>query len=71
MLETLEQEKLFVVRFLPLDMKPQSFTASAAEIHGEHLVPKNSQAKLVAIFLSEIVETWSELPAHPRSSAAS
>ena len=66
MLETLEQEKLFLVRFVPLDMKPQSFTASTAEIHGEHLVLKNSRAKLVAMFLSEIVE-WSELPAHPRS----
>jgi hypothetical protein len=71
MLETLEQEKLFVVRFVPPDMQPQSFTASAAEIHDEHLVLKNNQAKLVAMFLSEIVESWSELPAHPRSSAAS
>jgi hypothetical protein len=70
-LETLEQERLFVVRFVPLDMKPQSFTAFTAEIHGEHLVLKNSRAKLVAMFLSEIVESWSELPAHPRSSAAS
>jgi hypothetical protein len=34
MLETLEQERLFVVRFVPLDVKPQSFTASTAEIHG-------------------------------------
>jgi hypothetical protein len=52
-------------------MKPQSFTASTAEIHGEHLVLKNSRAKLVAMFLSEIVESWSELPAYSRSSAAS
>jgi hypothetical protein len=71
MLETLEQEKLFVVRFVPLDMKPQNFTASTAEIHGEHLVLKNSQAKLVAMFLSEIVDSWSELPAYPGSSGAS
>jgi len=28
----------------------------AYEIHGEHLVLKNSRAKLVAMFLSEIVE---------------
>jgi hypothetical protein len=71
MLEALEQEKLFVVRFVPLGMKPQSFTASTAEIYGEHLVLKSSKAKLVAMFLSEIVESWSELPAHPRCSAAS
>lgn len=71
MLETLEQERFFIVRFVPPDMRPQSFTASEAEIHGEHLVLKNSQAKLVAMFLYEIVESWSELPAHPRSSAAS
>jgi hypothetical protein len=65
MLETLEQERLFVVRFVPLDMKPQNFTASTAEINGEHLVLRNCQAKLVAMFLSEIVESWSELPVHP------
>jgi hypothetical protein len=55
----------------PVYMKPQSFTASTAEIDGEHLVLKNSRAKLVAMLLSEIVESWSELPAHLRSSAAS
>lgn len=67
MLEALEQEKLFIVRFVPPGMKPQSFTASTVEIHDEHLVLKNSQAKLVAMFLSEIVESWSELPGHPRT----
>jgi hypothetical protein len=36
------------VRFVPLDMQPQNFTASTAEIRGEHLVLKNSRAKLVA-----------------------
>jgi hypothetical protein len=59
MLETLEQEKLFIVRFEPTGMKPQTFLASSAEIHGEHLVLMNSQGKLVAMFLFEVVQSWS------------
>jgi hypothetical protein len=61
MLEALEHERQLVVRFLPFGMKPQSFTASTAEFHGEHLVLKNSQGKLVAMVLSDIVESWSEV----------
>jgi hypothetical protein len=56
---TLEMQKLFVVRFKPLGMGPQSFTASSAAIHGEHLVLLNPTGKLVALFLFEIVESWS------------
>jgi hypothetical protein len=37
-------------------------TAASAEIHGEHLVLLDSTGKLAALFLLEIVESWSELP---------
>jgi hypothetical protein len=62
MLEALEPERQLLVRFLPFGMKPQRFVASSAEFIGEHLILKNSQGKLVAMVLSDIVESWSEVP---------
>jgi hypothetical protein len=35
--------------------------AVRAEIQGEHLVLLNSEGKLAAIFLLEVVESWSEV----------
>ena len=37
-------------------------TAASADIHGEHLVFLDSTGKLAALFLLEIVESWSEMP---------
>jgi hypothetical protein len=34
--------------------------AASAEIHGENIVLLNSDGKLVALFLLEIVEIWTE-----------
>jgi hypothetical protein len=62
MLESLQHERELLVRFLPFGMKPQKFAASSAEYIGEHLILKNSQGKLVAMVLSDIVESWSEVP---------
>ena len=61
MLEALEHERQFLIRFLPFGMKPQRFAAASAEFSGEHLILKNSQGKLVAMVLSDIVESWSEV----------
>jgi hypothetical protein len=58
---TPEEQKVFVVRFKPLGMKTQSFEATSAAIHEEHLVLLNSKGKLVALFLFDIVEGWSEV----------
>ena len=54
-------DKLFIVRFKPPDLQPQSFRAERAEFQGEHLVLLTSTGALVAMFLSEIVESWSEI----------
>jgi hypothetical protein len=35
--------------------------AASAEFHGEHIALLNSRGKLVALFLMEIVESWSVL----------
>jgi uncharacterized protein involved in response to NO len=50
----------FVVRFKSSDLQPQLVTASRAEIHGDHLVFL-SDGELIALFLMEAVETWSEI----------
>ena len=36
--------------------------AADAEIHADHLVLLDSAGKLAALFLMEIVESWTELP---------
>lgn len=56
-----ELQKVFVLRFRSLNMKPQTFEAATAVIHGEHLVLLNAQGKLVALFLLRIVESWNEI----------
>ena len=40
----------------------QHVTASTVEIHGDHLIFLNSDGKLAALFLMEIVESWNVLP---------
>jgi hypothetical protein len=58
---TVHQQRCVVVRFKPEGMKPQSFEASSAAIHGEHLVLLNPKGRPVALFLLDIVESWSEV----------
>jgi hypothetical protein len=49
------------VRINPPSGALQHVTAVRAEIHGEHLVFLNSEGKLAALFLMEIVESWNEI----------
>jgi hypothetical protein len=65
-IETAEEQKVFVVRFKPLGMKMQSFEAARAVINDEHLVLLNAKGKLVALFLFNVVESWSEVEVEPR-----
>jgi hypothetical protein len=58
-------DRAYVVRFKPPDLSTQTVTAMSAEIHGDHVVLLNSEGKLAALFLAEIVESWSELPLFP------
>jgi hypothetical protein len=54
----------FVVRLKSHDLRPQLVNASRVEIQGDHLVFLDSHGKLIALFLMEAVESWSEIPRH-------
>jgi hypothetical protein len=54
-------DKTFLILFKPPELSTQLVIAARAEIRGEHLVLLNSESKLVALFLLQIVESWFEL----------
>ena len=56
-------EKTYLVRFKPREIGLQTVIAARAEIHGDHIALLNSEGKLAALFLMEIVESWSVLGA--------
>jgi hypothetical protein len=51
----------YLVRFKGADFPPELVMAETIEFHGEHLVFKRSDGALAALFLLEIVESWSEV----------
>jgi hypothetical protein len=53
-------DKTYLVRLKPRELGLHVVLAASAEIHGEHIVLLNSEGKLAALFLLEIVETWTE-----------
>jgi hypothetical protein len=53
-------DRRFLVRFKPPEMSRQPVIADRAEIQGDHLVFFNSKGDLAALFLMEVVESWSE-----------
>jgi hypothetical protein len=52
--------KTFLVRFKPAELLPQVVIAERAEFQGDHLVFLNAAGQFVALFLTDIVESWSE-----------
>jgi hypothetical protein len=58
-------DKIFLVRMKVPSGALQHVTASTVEICGEHLLFLNSQDKLAALFLVEIVESWNEIAFEP------
>lgn len=58
-------DKTFLVRFKRPELRTQPVVAEKAEIHGEHLVFFNLKGELAALFLMEIIESWSEAPPRP------
>jgi hypothetical protein len=54
-------DKTYLVRLKPLELSLRAVIAASAGIHGEHIALRNSRGKLVALFLMEIVESWSVL----------
>jgi hypothetical protein len=55
-------ENLFLVRFKPAAISPQTLVAATAEIHGEHLVLLQANGQISALFLMDTVESWSQIP---------
>jgi hypothetical protein len=53
-------DKTYLVRLKPRELGIHFVVAASAEIHGEHIVLLNSDGKLAALFLLEIVENWTE-----------
>ena len=52
-------DKTYVVRFKTPELSTQPVNAASAEIQGDHVVLRDSQGKLVALFSMDIVESWS------------
>jgi hypothetical protein len=53
-------DKVYLIRFKGSDASSHVVIAARAEIHGEHLVFLRSDGNLAALFVLEIVESWSE-----------
>jgi hypothetical protein len=58
-------DKTHLLRLTPPTLGIQHVLASSVEIHGEHLVLLNSEGKLAALFLTQVVQSWNVLPAPP------
>lgn len=54
-------DKTYLVRLKPPSLALQQVVAAKAEIQEGHLVFINSDGKLAALFLVEIVESWDVL----------
>lgn len=54
-------DKTFLVQYKAPETSNQIVVAARFELHGEHLVFLNGEGKLTALFLMEIVESWSEI----------
>jgi hypothetical protein len=54
-------DKTYLVRFKPREVGLKAVIAARAEILGEHIALLNSKGKLAALFLVDIVESWSVL----------
>jgi hypothetical protein len=53
-------DKLHLVQFKGSEISFHAVVATRAEIHEEHLVFLRSDGKLAALFLLDIVQSWSE-----------
>jgi len=51
----------YLVRFKGADLPPELVIAKNIELHGEHIAFVRSDGSLAALFVLEIVESWSEV----------
>jgi hypothetical protein len=63
-------DKTYLIRFKKTDLHSHFVIAANAEIHGEHLIFLRSDGRLAALFVLEIVESWSECDSRARMSRA-
>jgi hypothetical protein len=54
------EQQSYLIRFQHPELSIQSVIAASAEIHGDHIALLDSKGKLAALFLTEVVESWSE-----------
>jgi hypothetical protein len=54
-------DTIYLVRFKGADLPPEPVIAETIEFHGEHLAFLRSDGALAALFVLEIVESWSEV----------
>jgi hypothetical protein len=54
-------DKAYLVRFKPREIGLQIVIAARAEFDGEYIALLDSKGKLAALFLIEMVESWSVL----------
>lgn len=54
-------EKTFLIRFKLSDLDFHTVIAAKAEIHGDHLVFLRADGSLAALFLMDLVQSWSEV----------
>jgi hypothetical protein len=54
-------DKTFLVRLRPPEISTQPVIAARVEFQGEHLAFLNSKGELAALFLFEIVESWTKM----------
>jgi hypothetical protein len=54
-------DKACLVRFKPQGIGLQVVIAARAEFHGDYIALLDSKGKLAALFLMEMVESWSVL----------
>jgi hypothetical protein len=52
-------DRRYLVSCKTTEISTQSVVAESCEVHGECLVFRNSKGNLAAMFLLEIVESWS------------
>jgi len=57
----LNPRKGCLIRFKQSNLIPNFVFASSAQIQGEHLVFLHADGSLAALFLLEVVESWSEI----------
>jgi hypothetical protein len=58
-------DKTFLVRMKAPSGALQHVRAVTAEFYGEHLMFLDSEGKVAALFLMEIVESWNEITSEP------